>query len=58
MLTDSIREVICPLNLVFPPAAIYPVDVDFSFQKLKGGECVRAGATPFSIGRRMDRMTR
>jgi len=46
------------LNLVFPPAAIYPVDVDLLISKLKGGECVRAGATPFPIGRRMDRMTR
>jgi len=48
-LSYGIREVINPRNLVFPPAEICAVDVEFSFQNGRGGGRVCARGPPHVI---------
>jgi len=50
-LSYGIREVINPRNLVFPPAEICAVDVEFSFQNGRGESVCAWAATRNFIGR-------
>jgi len=49
-LSYGIREVINPRNLVFPPAEICAVDVEFSFQNGRGESVCAWAATRNFIG--------